>query len=139
MAIMNGKVKSIWSDLEDCEEYQPSVNACSNLLTNAGIENIFVETYEMLNSLPYESCSKKANSFQLGVAQNGKIYNQEEADKFGKVVVNKRYEFNHLYLKIPKEFISFGSDSEGKLLGEARSRFKVFNRFFCTYQLHQIK
>ena len=129
VAIVDGQIKSIWSDITDAGDYQPSVNACATLLESAGIENIFVETYEMLNSLPYESCSKKANSFQLGVAENGKIYTQEEADKFGRVVAQKRYEFHHLYLNIPKAFISFGSDSEGKILGEAKSRFEVFNRF----------
>ena len=45
-------------DVDADEEYNPSMKAISKLLKNSKIENIFFETYDELNKLPYEKNSK---------------------------------------------------------------------------------
>ena len=59
---------------------------------------VFFETFEELNSLPYEKCSKKNQKFQLGHEKTLKRYTHEEAVKFGRVNTSDTYTFHHFHV-----------------------------------------
>jgi hypothetical protein len=99
-------------DGEFPEEYKESFSLLSEMLKGAEIENVFVETFDRLNMLPYDKGIKKSNpTFRLGFDYNVKIYTQEEADKFGVVEAGKAYTFNHFHVILPKEFLDTTGNS----------------------------
>ena len=111
------------------DEYKESFRRMSEALRSSGIESIFVETFNMLNTLPYEThIHKNAESFCLGISKNIKRYTKEEAEKFGVVKPNELRTFHHLSVRIPNRFISKTSDSAESLIGEARASKEVFKR-----------
>lgn len=112
---------------EDCEYYS-SIVAMKNALKSAKIVDVFLETYDELNSLPYEKTNKKQELYRLGIEWNHKIYTQEEADKFGVVEAGKLYRFEHFYADLPKKFVDFSGKSQASLQGEFRSDKDVFFR-----------
>ena len=107
------KIISLW-DLDLVlvpEEYTPSCRAVSKSLREAAIQDVFFETFEELNSLPYEKCSKSHEHFRLGIDKNVKQYTREEAEKFGRVNVKDIYTFHHLHLDLPKAFVDMSGKS----------------------------
>lgn len=123
----NNNIITIW-DVEAPEEYFDPVKAVSNLLKSSSIQDVFIETYDMLNSLPYESCSKTNTVFRLGIDKNIKRYTKEEAEKFGVVKPNEIRTFNHLFLNIPSEFIDKSGKSVEAIQGYHRDNYSVFKR-----------
>lgn len=109
-------------------EYQNTAKVLSTALTNAAISGVFFETFNELNSLPYESCSKKHAHFQLGVDKNSKRYTKEEAEKFGVVKPNEMRNFDHLFISIPKEFVDQTNNSVESIIGTFRESKEVFKR-----------
>lgn len=126
-------------DVECDEEYQDTANGLSKALKSAKISEIFFETFNELNSLPYESCSKTSSKFQLGMAKNVKQYTQEEAEKFGIVKAGEIRTFNHLNLVLPKDYVDMSGKSVEALMGEYRDAKNVFQRAMETISLDTLR
>lgn len=115
-------------ELDRDNKYFHTFEKLSNLLKKSKIDTIFTETFDSLNSLPYESCNKRMEHFKLGVPTNHKIYTTEEADKFGVVTPGEVYKFDHFSLTLPKKFVDMTGASIESITGEFRERKKVFTR-----------
>lgn len=113
---------------EDEHEFGPVVIQLSKFLHNAPIQNVFVETFNNLKELPYESCKKTNTVFQLGVQNNVKRYTKAEAEMYGVVKPGEIRRFEHMSLSIPRDFITFSGKSADAITGEFRDDKKVFQR-----------
>lgn len=123
-----GEIESIFSNIDNVGEYTTSTKNCAKLIENSSIIDVFFETYAELNSLPYESCNKQQDLFQLGIAKNFKRYTQEEVNKFGVVNSTTVYEFNHFNVQLPKEFVDFSGKSIEQIMAFYRDKYSVFKR-----------
>lgn len=115
-------------DVDAPEEFIPVAKAISNALKNAAILEVFFETFNELNSLPYESCNKNNAKFKLGIDKNVKRYTKEEAEKYGVVKPDEIKTFTHLHLFVPKQFVDMGSKSIESIMAEYRDAKNVFLR-----------
>ncbi len=131
----NYEIESIFDVLEEDTEYEPVIKALSKAVKNSKITEVFFETFEELNSLPYESCKKTNEKFQLGVDKNNKQYTEEEVAKYGKVNTEKVYTFNHMHLLLNKVFVDMSGKSVEALMGEYRDSKNVFQRAMETISL----
>lgn len=120
-------------------EYKKTAKAISDLLKASEVQDVFVETFDELNSLPYEVCKKTNPDFQLGIFRNYKIYTQEEANKFGVVTPGKQYTFNHLGLKVLSKFIDKTGKSAASIMGDHRANYDVFKRAMETLSLEVLE
>ena len=123
----NYKIMTIW-DVNPDEVYKPSAKAISKLLKSKPVLDVFFETFDELNSLPYESCNKTQPLYKLGMSHNVKRYTREEAEKFGVVKPNEIRTFHHMYLSIPTEFVNKSGSSVESLQGTYRAAKDVFTR-----------
>ena len=123
----NYKIMTIW-DVNPNDVYKPSAKAISELLKSKPVLDVFFETFDELNSLPYESCNKTQSVYKLGMSHNVKRYTKEEAEKFGVVKPNEIRTFHHMYLSIPTEFVNKSGLSVESLQGTYRSAKDVFMR-----------
>jgi hypothetical protein len=123
----NNNIMTIF-DIDAPDEYKKVIKILSETLKQRNINNVFVETFEELNSLPYEKCNKNNKMFQLGVDKNVKRYTKEEAEKFGVVKPDEIRTFHHLHLFIPKSFIDFTGSSSESIMAEYRDKKNVFKR-----------
>jgi len=115
-------------DIEITDEFKPVMEALSKALKAAPISEVFFETFQELNSLPYESCTKSADRFQLGMAKNVKRYTKEEAEKFGVVKPNEIRTFEHMHLFVNKMFVDNTGVSVESIMGTYRDAKNVFQR-----------
>ena len=115
-------------DVEASEEYISVAKSISKALKNASISEVFFETFNELNSLPYESCNKNNAKFKLGIEKNVKRYTKEEAEKYGVVKPNEIKTFTHLHLFIPKQFVDMSNKSVESIMGDYRDAKNVFQR-----------
>lgn len=109
-------------------KYNDSLAAMNEALKSNDIQDVFFETYNELNSLPYESCSKSNEIFRLGVDKNHKRYTKEEANLFGVVKPNETRTFNHFFLDLPKQFVNTTGSSIESIMANYRSNKEVFKR-----------
>jgi hypothetical protein len=123
----NYKVMTMF-DVEDCGEYQNSANSMAEKLKNSKIWEVFFETFDSLNSLPYEKTNKNLLEFRLGIDRNSKRYTREEAEKYGVVKPNQIITFNHMFLNLPKEFVNYSGKSIESIQADFRSANDVFYR-----------
>lgn len=123
----NYEIMSLF-DFEIDGEYQNVAKSLSNEVKSSQIKDVFFETYSELNSLNYEKCNKSASKFRLGLDKNHKIYNKEEAEKFGVVKDGEVRVFNHLHLDLPKEYVDMSNKSIESLMAEYRDAKNVFQR-----------
>lgn len=126
----NYQLMTLW-DIKVDDEYQPSCDAITKRIKKFGIADIFVETYDMLKALSYETkLTNNQKQFNLGIAKNIKRYTKEEAEKFGVVKANETKTFHHLYLTIPSEFITINTNgrSIAQIKEEHRSNAQVLKR-----------
>lgn len=121
------KIMTIF-DVDAKDEFVPVAKALSKAIKKSKITEVFFETFDELNKLPYESCSKKNSVFQLGVASNPKRYTREEAEKFGVVKPDEIRTFDHLYLSVDKMFVDASGKSVESIMGEFRDAKNVFQR-----------
>ena len=122
-------IVTMWDlDLDESSVYFDSCKNMSKLLKNAEIKDVFFETYNELNSLPYEKLSKGQKVFRLGFESNMKIYSQEEAEKFGVVEAGKVYKFYHFFGDLDKQFVDSTGKSQATILSNFRSSKDVFSR-----------
>jgi len=115
-------------DIEADEEYANSMKAISEAIRESKIKEVFFETYQELNSLPYESCNKNQIKFRLGIDKNHKRYTKEEAEKYGVVKKDEIRTFNHLHLDLPKAFVDQSGKSVESIMGKYRDNKNVFER-----------
>jgi hypothetical protein len=115
-------------DIQTEGEYENSVKEITKVLKNSKIQDVFFETWNELNSLNYEKCSKTNSIFRLGIDKNIKRYTKEEAEKFGVVKPNEIKTFNHLHLNIPTLFVDMSGKSVETIMGDYRSSKEVFKR-----------
>jgi hypothetical protein len=126
-------------DIEADEEYANTVKILSNAIKAAKITEVFFETYDELNSLPYETCRKTNNEFQLGVASNPKRYTKEEAEKYGVVKPNEVRTFHHMHLSLDKMFVDMSGGSVESIMGNFRDAKNVFQRAMETISLDTLR
>jgi hypothetical protein len=124
---LNFKIVSIF-DVEAGEEYASVARVLSAAITRSTIKEVFFETFQELNSLPYESCSKSNPKFQLGMTHNVKRYSKEEAEKYGVVKANEMRTFVHMNLTLPKQFVDMSGNSIEQIMGQYRDNKNVFQR-----------
>lgn len=122
-------------DFDAPDEFKNTAKGLSEALKAAPVGEVFYETYDELNSLPYESCTKKNTIFRLGIAKNFKRYTKEEAEKFGVVKPEEIREFTHLHLDVPKEFVDMSGKSVESIMGEYRDAKNVFQRGMAEISL----
>lgn len=130
----NLSIITLW-DTVSVSEYKNSAKNISSLLKSSEIRDVFFETFNELNSLPYEKCTKNAEKFQLGLAVNYKQYTPEEVDKFKVVNSNDIYTFNHFNLSLPKAFVNTSGKSIEAITAEYRDAKNVFQRTMQTISL----
>lgn len=116
-------------DVEAEDEYTIVATALSAAIRASVIENVFFETFNELNELPYEKNCKKTNTvFRLGIDVNHKRYTKEEAEKFGVVKKDEIRSFDHFFLDVPAKFVSMSEKSVESIMGEYKSDKDVFFR-----------
>lgn len=126
-------------DVDADEEYASTAKALSQALHSSQISEVFFETFNELNSLPYESCTKSNATFQLGVASNPKRYTKEESQKFGVVKPDEIRIFNHMYLSLDKQFVNTTGSSVESIMGNYRDAKNVFQRAMETISVDTLK
>lgn len=122
-------------DFEGDEEYDNTTRVLSAVIKASKITEVFFETFNELNSLPYESCSKSNDKFQLGVASNPKRYTKEEAEKYGVVKEDEVRKFEHMHLFVDKQFVDTSGSSVEAIMGSYRDAKNVFQRGMETISL----
>lgn len=122
-------------DVDGGDEYGKTVEVLTKAIKGSKITEVFFETFDELNSLPYESCSKKHTAFQLGVASNPKRYTKEEAEKFGVVKPEEIRVFNHFHLFLDTLFVDKTGSSVESIMGNYRDAKNVFQRAMETISL----
>ncbi len=127
VALIDNQIVTMF-DIEDAGEYQLSANAMAKAIKASVVENVFFETFAELNSLPYESCTKKNEVFRLGVGENHKQYSKEEADKFGVVKAGQIMTFNHFHIDLPKAYVDMSGKSQEAIQAGYRDASHVFSR-----------
>lgn len=123
----DNKIMTIF-DVDTNEEFQQTADSLSGVIKAGIVQDVFFETFDELNSLPYESCSKSNKVFQLGLSKNPKRYTKEEADKFGVVKPDEIRTFNHMHLFIPKAFVDTTGTSVESIMAGYRDAKEVFKR-----------
>ena len=120
-------------------EYQNTVKVLSEAIRASKITEVFFETFDSLNSLPYESCKKSNKLFQLGTASNTKIYTKEEAEKYGIVKPEEVRTFNHMHLSLDQMFVDMSGSSVEAIMGNYRDAKNVFQRAMETISLDTLE
>lgn len=121
------------------EEFKQTVSTLTDAIKSSKITEVFFETFNELNILPYESCTKRNEVFQLGVASNVKRYTKEESEKYGVVKPDEIRTFNHLHLFIKKSFVDMSGSSVESLMGNFRDAKNVFQRAMETISLDTLQ
>jgi hypothetical protein len=115
-------------DVEAPEEFINVSEVLSKALKSVSISEVFFETFNELNSLPYESCTKTNMQFELGIAKNVKRYTKEEAELYGVVKPNEIRTFNHFHLSLPRLFVDLTGKSIEAIMADYRDAKNVFER-----------
>lgn len=126
----NMDIMTMWDFIPSEQEYIDVNKNLHKAITNSGIKDIFYETYDELNSLPYEKVTKRQEVYALGVKSNVKTYSKSEAEAYPEAGISEgeRVEFHHLSLDLPKEFVKTGPESIESIQAKYRSNFEVFKR-----------
>lgn len=134
----NNNIDTMFNVVAD-EEFENTAKVLTAAIKSSKITEVFFETFNELNSLPYESCTKSNAVFQLGVVSNPKRYTKEEAEKFGVVKPNEVRTFNHIHLFVDKAFVDASGNSVESLMGNYRDAKNVFQRAMETISLDTLK
>jgi len=130
VALVNDKVVTMWDvELPENSIYYEPCKAMSSALKQVGIAAPFLMSYNDLDTeFNYESVKKSQELFQLGNGPSEKRYTQEEADKFGVVVANRKYTFHHFHVKLPRRFVDFSKNSKAAVVGELITTRQLFEK-----------
>lgn len=134
----NYKITTMF-DIDIDNEFKNTGKILSKAIKTSKITEVFFETFNELNSLPYESCTKSNKIFQLGTASNPKRYTKEESEKYGIVKPNEVRTFNHIHLFINKEFVDTSGNSVESIMGNYRDAKNVFQRAMEIISLDTLK
>src|SRR5690606_19587083 len=115
-------------DFEIEGEFKNVAAELSKFIKTSVIENVFFETFDELNSLPYEKCSKRNDVFQLGIDKNVKRYTKAEAELYGVVKPGELRTFNHMHLSLSKDYVDMGTSSIESIMGKYRDDKNLFQR-----------
>lgn len=126
-------------DIEIDGEYNKPMKALSKKIQASTIKDVFFETFQELNSLPYESCKISNSVFKLGIPYNTKQYSREEAEKFGVVKAGEIKTFNHFHLNLSKDFVDMSNKSVASIMGEYRDMQSVFKRALDEISIDTLK
>lgn len=126
-------------DVDAEDEFKNTVVVLSGAIKSSKITEVFFETFNELNKLPYESCAKTNTVFQLGVKSNPKRYTKEESEKYGVVKANEVRTFNHLHLVVDKQFVDVSGNSVESIMGNYRDAKNVFQRAMEEISLDTLK
>lgn len=135
----NYNIMTIFDVDTDDEEYKDTISNMSKLIKKSSVVDIFVETFNELNSLPYESCNKSQPVYQLGIASNYKKYTEEEAAAFGVVNTTDIYTFHHFNLKLPTQFVDKSGTSRESISADYKSNKQVFQRAMVELPLDTLE
>lgn len=113
-------------DGETSDEYRESFRIMAEMLRNAPIENVFVETFDYLYNAVYERCNRESKMFALNLDHTVKRYTREESERFGVVEPDEVRTFNHFCVHLPKEFVCMGSESAETIQARFRDDKAVF-------------
>ncbi len=108
--------------------YEQPVNAIKSLIATGQVQEVFIESFNELNILPYEKTNRSMEIFQLGMQRTLKQYTAEEAAKFGRVNSTDVYEFHHFHVFLNKAFVDFTTRSVEAIMGTYRDAKNVFKR-----------
>lgn len=108
--------------------YEHSVQNVRRLIKTGKVSEVFFETFNELNSLPYEKTNKNQPKYQLGMEKSLKRYTQEEVDKFGVVNTTDIYEFWHFHTFLNSTFVDKSGSSIERIMGDYRENRNVFQR-----------
>jgi len=118
----------IYKELDKDNEYYAPFKRMSKSLTSNGISNVFFETFDELNSLPYEKTNKTQELYRLGLEKNFKQWDQQTVDahtlkpcKVGEIT-----EFHHFSIQLPKEFVNKTGKSIDAIVGDYRNKYNLF-------------
>ena len=115
-------------DGDTTDEYRESFWLMSEMLRNAPVEDIFVETFNYLHQAPYARCSKDDLAYALNLDHTVKRYTKEDAEKFGVVKPNETRTFAHFCVSVPCQFIHYGNTTVEAIQARFREDKKVFKR-----------
>lgn len=115
--------------------YEDTIEGLKHLIQTGKVVDVFLETFDELNSLPYEKCNKTQSKYQLGVAKTLKQYTQDEVDKFGVVNTQQVYEFNHFFVYLDGQFVDKSGSSIESIMGQYRDANSVFQRGLAEISL----
>lgn len=116
-------------------EFDAPMKALSKAIKGSAIKDVFFETFDELNKLPYEKCTKTNSVFRLGMDKNVKRYTKEEAELYGVVKPNEIRTFNHIHVDLPKPFVDMTGKSIESIMGDYRDAKNVFQRAMETISL----
>ena len=122
------KLISLFSFIPESEEFIPVCNTLALHIETTAIKDVFFETFEELNGLPYESCNKTQEVYRLGIHKNVKRYTKAEAELYGVVKENELRTFDHMYLELPRAFVLRGKGSIEAISAGYRDNKQVFQR-----------
>lgn len=128
VAIKDNKIVTMFDIDVVGTEYENTTKNIQKLLSTAKVVDVFFETFNELNGLPYEKCTKTQPKYQLGYVKTLKKYTQEEADKFGVVNTTDIYEFHHFHTFLATKFVDKTGKSVESIMGDYRSNNDVFVR-----------
>lgn len=112
------------------DEFKRVTVVLNNTISRVPIKNVFFETFEELQALPYESCKKNSETFRLGIHENVKRYTKQEAEAHGGGIVteNQVMKFEHMSLMLNKLFVKRGQGSIDAIMSGYRDNKEVFKR-----------
>ena len=129
VAIIDGEIVTMFDSDHSGTIYNNNAVVIRQHLKSIPIEDVFVESYDILNRLlNYESTNKTQIEYKLGFEKSNKIYTQTEADQFGVVTPGQVYTFYHFHTILPKKFVDFSGKSVEAVMGDHRSAKEVFKR-----------
>lgn len=129
VTVIDNEIVTIWDLIED-EEFDSTYITSS--LKSANIQDVFFEHLEMLQRMQYDPNiwkMKVHDKFRLGVAQNHKLYTEQDNQKgYVQMEVGSVVTFNHLHVDLPKQFVLDGNKSVEAVQGDYRTKKEVFQR-----------
>ncbi len=124
----NNKLVTMFDVKGADDEFKAVAKALDKAIKASKVTEVFFETFNELNSLPYEQCKKTNPVFRLGINKNVKRYTKEEAEKFGVVKANEIRTFNHMHLDLPTSYVNMSGSSIEAIMGTYRDAKNVFQR-----------
>jgi hypothetical protein len=106
--------------------YESSITEMRAVVKEAPISNVYYIPFFELNELPYEKITKTQDMYLLGHKLTHKRYTTDEANKFGVVNDKEVYTFYHFNVNLPKQFVSFKTNSVASIVGEIATTYKLF-------------